>query len=58
MKTLFQKTNGWKTVIGLVLIGAGAIVEQFEPTTGAAIREIGKAIAEAGLIHKAIKHSQ
>ncbi len=50
--------SGYKTIIGLVLIGAGAVVQVYDPTMGMMLTEAGKMLAQVGLVHKAIKAGQ
>lgn len=57
MKTFLRKLNGWKTVLGLGLIGVGAVVKQFDPATGEMIVKVGEALAAVGVIHKVVKYS-
>lgn len=52
-----QKFNGFKTIIGLILIGAAAAGKAALPDIPIwdSIEEAGKIITQVGLIHKAIK---
>ena len=52
-----QKFNGFKTILGLILIGASAAGRTALPELPIwdAIEEAGKIITQVGLIHKAIK---
>lgn len=50
--------NGYLTIGGLVVQGAGTIIETFDPAVGEPVKNIGATVAGAGGLRKGVKKYQ
>lgn len=53
--SILSKIDGNKTKIGVVITGAGAIVENFNPQVGSVIKTVGEVVATGGASHGVFK---